>query len=80
MRITEAMMIASAIEVNNLQFGAIRTLIEAAKKQEPMKPVGHIREVCGTPEWYGTCPGCGEVAVEYFKYCPDCGQKLDWED
>ena len=51
----------------------------AMDKDTALKPVGHIEEVHGTPEWRGKCPACGEVAVEYFQYCPDCGQKLDWD-
>lgn len=31
--------------------------------------------------WF--CPNCGsayEVDCEKYNYCPDCGQKIDWEE
>ena len=63
-------------------------MVEAMKKQMPMKPV--IEQ--GAPSYYGgtsicrhyySCPKCGEEVGrgdDKAKYCPDCGQKLDWED
>ena len=57
---------------------ALTIAIEAMKKQEPMKP-----KVDGE---FGLCKRCGyvfnsELISEYcVKYCPNCGQKLDWED
>ena len=31
-------------------------------------------------ETFGTCLNCGEEALkENSNYCPNCGQKLDWE-
>ena len=47
-------------------------------KDGALEPIGHIDEVLGEPEWRGECPNCGETAVEYSQYCPDCGQKLNW--
>ncbi len=89
MRISEAMMIASAIETSDKKvWEAIVTLIEAAKKQEPMKPI--IEQ--GAPSYYGStgicrdyygCPKCDEKVGrgdDKANYCPDCGQKIDWED
>lgn len=29
---------------------------------------------------YKECPACGEVEIEFCKYCPSCGQKLDWRN
>ena len=57
---------------------AIRLAKEVFDKQEPMKP-----EVDGD---FGLCKRCGysynsELISDYcVKYCPYCGQKLDWED
>lgn len=51
--------------------------IKAMKKQEPMKL---------NREWAAldlACAGCGNFIggwEERPNYCPDCGQKLDWED
>ena len=62
--------------------------VEAMKKQMPMKPV--IEQ--GAPSYYGgsgicseycACPKCGEAVGrgdDKANYCPECGQKIDWED
>ena len=60
----------------------------AMDRQEPMRPV--IEQ--GAPSYYGgsgicreycACPKCGEAVGrgdDKANYCPECGQKLDWED
>lgn len=50
----------------------LKMAIEALRKQEPMNPVNdHCK--CGEDvrNWTGDEP---------FNYCPNCGQKIDWED
>lgn len=61
--------------------------IRALEKQIPKKPIRHA-------VWEDfKCPACGSTEIrpydteyrEYdkdceFKYCSDCGQKLDWSD
>lgn len=42
------------------------------------------RKVYFDREFYLNCPQCNGIGVEKFKgykpkYCPDCGQALDWE-
>ena len=55
-----------------------RQVKKLEKKQEPMKP-----EADGE---FGLCKRCGyvfnsELISEYcVKYCPNCGQAIDWED
>ncbi len=47
---------------------------QALKHNEPMKP---IYEKDGTR----SCPCCkGNWLTPNFKFCSDCGQKLDWSD
>ena len=63
---------------------ALETAIEALKKQIPRKPI----DVCTPVVTWGLCPICkGELnklgnqpnrVFENTKYCPDCGQALDW--
>ena len=58
--------------------------IAALKKQIPKKPI----DVCTPVVTWGLCPICkGELnklgnrpnrVFESTKYCPDCGQALDW--
>ena len=51
-------------------------LIEAMKKQDPMKPTyDHRYAEMG-------CPMCGNMIggwEERPNYCPSCGQAIDWE-
>lgn len=57
---------------------ALELAVEALRKQEPMKPKADGE--------FGLCKRCGyvfnsELVSEYcVKYCPYCGQKIDWED
>ena len=48
------------------------SLLEAREKQEPKEPTDRCM--------YKECPACGEVEIEFCKYCPSCGQKLDWRN
>ncbi len=48
------------------------SLLEAREKQEPKEPTDRCM--------YKECPACGEVEIQFCKYCPSCGQKLDWRN
>ena len=53
---------------------ALDDLQELVKRNEPMRP---IYEKDGTR----SCPCCkGNWLTPNFKFCSDCGQKLDWSD
>lgn len=61
----------------------VQTTINALKKQVPMKPTftgdGYADGNIVYDTW--TCPNCGtdyEVEYDDYKYCPECGQKIDW--
>ena len=57
-----------------LSQSAIDDLQELVKRNEPMRP---IYEKDGTR----SCPCCkGNWLTPNFKFCSDCGQKLDWSD
>lgn len=55
-------------------------LYELVDREKPMKV---------TEKWSDDCPKCGEFMIDtceyalhnipFIKYCPHCGQKLDWE-
>lgn len=51
---------------------SIDMAIKALEKQIPKKPTDRCM--------YKECPACGEVEIEFCKYCPNCGQKLDWRN
>ena len=64
---------------------AIETAISALEKQIPNKPNyegdGYADGYLVYNTWICTC--CEkhyEVDYDDYKHCPDCGQKLDWED
>lgn len=63
---------------------AYDVVIKALEKQIPKNPTynGYGYTPDGTfIEWI--CPCCGnrfQVEHDYYDYCPDCGQKLDWSD
>jgi len=63
---------------------ACRMGMEALKKQIPAAPAlsgdGYADGVLVYDTW--ECPDCGEqyeVDYEKHKFCPNCGQAIDWE-
>ena len=51
---------------------AMKVCTDALEKQIPKKL---IYDGCYC------CPSCGKYhIIEKFRYCPDCGQALDWSD
>lgn len=63
--------ISEAIDEKN-QADFYLAIIDALSKQLPREPKGK--------EWL-YCPICGaDVLTEKYKFCPDCGQKIDWRD
>ena len=63
----------------------LRMAIEALEKQVPKEP-----DYEGDGYWDGElvydtwiCPNCGkdyEVGYDNYKYCPECGQAIDWSE
>ncbi|MEE1239283.1 MAG: hypothetical protein UHO61_05105 [Acutalibacteraceae bacterium] len=73
------------------QFEAIQVAVEAIQKQIPKNSTPHIVQPVEAPikigngRWQkGTtiykCPNCKEWVSKTYKYCPDCGQALEWRD
>lgn len=60
--------------------------VEAMEKQVPQKPIyeGDGYAPDGTFVWdEWLCPRCGmryEVDFEEYAYCPNCGQRIKWEE
>ena len=52
------------------------TINNALNKQIP-RPIDKVRTTCaGIP----ICDICKNVVCKSFKYCPKCGQKIDWSE
>lgn len=59
-----------------------RSLMEARKKMKPKKPT-QMKSTNKLNSGYYECPECKNVVgVDDIlnKYCPNCGQKLDWSE
>ena len=57
---------------------ALKKAVEVFEKQIPRKPIEKS-------PWVYHCPRCDSRTIEdafikKFKFCPDCGQALDWSD
>lgn len=52
---------------------------EALEKQIPKKTTKRQYVPNGTLI-YGHCPNCDWFTENFFKYCRNCGQALDWSD
>ena len=64
---------------------AFETAIEALEKQMPtsmdVEGDGYADGVMIYDTWI--CPRCGkhyELEYDYYDFCPNCGQALDWSD
>lgn len=57
----------------------ILTIMEALEKQTPQKTTEREYVPNGTLI-YGHCPNCDCFTKNFFKYCGNCGQALDWSD
>ena len=62
---------------------ALDMAIEALKKQIPEMPDyegdGYADGFLVYDTWI--CPSCGryyEIDYDHYKYCPECGQRIDW--
>lgn len=74
----EAINVLKMVEAHGcLVIEAKATAIKALEKQIPKKPKKHPADSRLT-----YCPCCGSYhgAIECYNYCPECGQKLDWND
>ena len=58
--------------------------IEALEKQIPEKPqnTSQLIDFCANRYAFkGDCPKCNKIGLySWTKYCPECGQALDWEE
>ena len=66
--------------------GTVEECREAREKQEPQKPDiwgdGYDDKGNMIYDMYD-CPNCGksyEIDYDDYKYCPECGQAIDWSD
>ena len=60
----------SAFEYQSNIDKAFGMAIKALEKQIPKKVVAGV--ICSK------CPSCGELFASDWKFCFECGQKLDW--
>ena len=59
----------------------INAAIKALEKQIPKKPVSKYKYRDGE----NVCPSCEtesrcRIVMSWVKFCPDCGQAIDWEE
>lgn len=57
--------------------------IAAMKKQIPKKPTYEADGYADGELVYDirVCPNCGKhFEVDYYDFCPDCGQAIDWSE
>ena len=63
----------------NKHVSDIMSVLSALEKQIPKKTTKRQYVPNGTLI-YGHCPNCDWFTENFFKYCRNCGQALDWSD
>lgn len=63
----------------------LKRFTEAIEKQIPKKPIEyHYEDSREEPKIKLTCPASCRVSMQWgkysVKYCPHCGQAIDWSD
>lgn len=62
----------------------LEDVAELLKKQIPEKPqnTSQLIDFCANRYAFrGDCPKCNKIGLySWNKYCPECGQALDWEE
>lgn len=59
---------------------AIDLAIKSLEKQIPKKPnIKELPDAFGRLYW-NVCGACDEEIESDYTYCPDCGQKINWEE
>lgn len=58
---------------------AVQMAREALEKQIPKKPSGTLTTSGISRYKSGNC-GCGTAIAMVYKYCPNCGQSIDWSE
>lgn len=56
---------------------AVQMAREAMEKQIPKKPSGTLT-ISGISRYKSGNCGCGTAIAMVYKYCPNCGQSIDW--
>lgn len=75
--------------LQNFYFSSCETLQELVERATPKKPEikelirkDNYRDGTNIPRYDWWCPNCNleHMSGNDFKYCPSCGQALDWRD
>ena len=71
---------ASKETLNPNELEEIEVLQELIDKATPNKPIERHYEDEGEPEYIKVCcpAGCKVQVGNYYNFCPECGQALDW--
>ena len=70
----------SGLYGNQVHMETLELALESLEKQVPKKPnVKELPDAFGRLYW-NVCWACDEEIESDYDYCPDCGQRIDWED
>ena len=70
----------SGLYGNQVHMETLELALESLEKQVPKKPnVKELPDAFGRLYW-NVCGACDEEIESDYDYCPDCGQRIDWED
>ena len=63
-------------------YGALKSAVKALKKQLPVQALKEWEASIGNEKYYRyICPKCEKIRPSIRgDYCPNCGQRIDWEE
>lgn len=68
------------LALHSIRSEDVETIQELIDKETPMKP-RHISLLTNPPQHRTWCNNCYGVHLERaFKFCPSCGQRIDWSE
>lgn len=76
----EAIAVLNRIVTSGNRLKAISMGVRALKRDVPNKITYKVKDPLTGLKWLGKCPVCSKGVMSGESYCPNCGQRISWND